>query len=739
MDQKAPELVPFPIYPLMLSGEEQDGESIFFTGFLRFNVAQGRGVYFFSPDAGVQNILARVTGNTRSEIQGTIGTYGNSIPNLFLINPNGIIFSRTASLDMGNAGLAVGGSGGSFIATTANAVLLGNSGIFSASEPTRSNLLDVKPSALLFNAIAAQEIVNQSQATQSVLGFSINGLQVPNGRSLLLVGGDVRLDGGTMRASGGQVELGGLAAPGQIGLSLEGNMLRLTFPNDLPRSDVFLRNNSKIAVPAGNGGSVTINARNIEISGSSRICAGIGAASTCGAASNPAFGSPNSQAGDITLNATEAVRIAQSSQVENDVSRNATGNSGNLNITANTLLVTDGSRLSASTFGRGNAGNILMQITGAALFSGSSTIIFTNVARNAVGNGGNITLYAGSVSVTDGAQLNSLTRGRGDAGNVTIQADSAVVVDGVGSSNGFPSGAFSNVEAGAIGNGGSINITADSLFLTNGGQLGALVRGATDGLPSGRGNGGTVNINVQDAVTIAGTSADGTQSGIFSSLGSGAVGSGGGINITAGSLAITDDARLSVSTFGRGNAGNILMQIAGAAVFRGDETLVVSNVGTDAIGNAGSIRLNANSVAVLEGAQLNSFTRGRGDAGNVTIQADGAVMFDGVGNSDDFPSAVLSNVEAGAIGNGGSVNITAGSLFLTNGGQLGAIVRGATDGLPGGRGNGGRINVNVRDAVTIAGTIADGTESGIFSSLGFGAVGSGGDSEHHSRDTCHHR
>ncbi|UBF25609.1 hypothetical protein K9N68_29240 [Kovacikia minuta CCNUW1] len=199
------------------------------------------------------------------------------------------------------------------------------------------------------------------------------------------------------------------------------------------------------------------------------------------------------------------------------------------------------------------------------------------------------------------------------------------------------------------------------------------------------------------------------------------------MNITAGTLAITDDAQLSVSTFGRGNAGNILMQIAGAAVFRGDETLVVSNVGSDSIGNAGSIRLNADSVSVLEGAQLNSFTRGRGDAGNVTIQANGAVVFDGVGSSDGFPSAVLSNVEAGAIGNGGSINITADSLFLTNGGQLGAIVRGATGVLRGGRGNGGTVNVNVQDAVTIAGTSADGTQSGIFSSLGSGAVGSGGE------------
>ena len=49
---------------------------------------------------------------------------------------------------MGKNGPNVGGTGGSFVATTANAVLLGNNGIFSASEPAKSNLLSVNPSAL---------------------------------------------------------------------------------------------------------------------------------------------------------------------------------------------------------------------------------------------------------------------------------------------------------------------------------------------------------------------------------------------------------------------------------------------------------------------------------------------------------------------------------------------------------------------------------------------------------------
>jgi large exoprotein involved in heme utilization and adhesion len=50
-------------------------------------------------------------------------------------------------------------------------------------------------------------IVNQSSATDS--NGNITGLQVSNGESLLLVGGDINLDGGGLSAPGGRIELGG--------------------------------------------------------------------------------------------------------------------------------------------------------------------------------------------------------------------------------------------------------------------------------------------------------------------------------------------------------------------------------------------------------------------------------------------------------------------------------------------------------------------------------------------------
>ena len=173
-----------------------------FHSFEQFNVNAGRGA-LFRPDSGIENIISRVTGGSRSEIFGTLGSLGGRA-NLFLINPIGIIFGPNARLNVG----------GSFVATTANAIQFGDQGFFSASAPDAPPLLVVKPSALLFNQIP-KSITNQSTV----------GLQLSANRSLLLVGGNVDLDGGLLRTQAGRIELGGLAGAGTVGLNVDGSSL----------------------------------------------------------------------------------------------------------------------------------------------------------------------------------------------------------------------------------------------------------------------------------------------------------------------------------------------------------------------------------------------------------------------------------------------------------------------------------------------------------------------------------
>lgn len=290
-----------------------------FHSFQEFNISEGRGAYFFSPSADIQNILARVTGNNPSEILGILGTFGSSSPNLFLINPNGIVFGENASLD----------TQGSFVGTTANGVQFGNQGIFSATNPQAARLLTINPSVLLFNQVQANGgIINQSQTPVAInpIGGYLRGLRVADGKSLLLVGGNINIDGGGIQAYGGNVELAGLAAPGNVGLNIAGDNLGLVIPENVERADVSLSNGAEVNVRGAGGGNIKIQARNVNLAGQSKLKAGI----------DIGLGTPNSKGGDININATGDTTLIDKSFIANVVQEKAFGQAGDINITTGT-------------------------------------------------------------------------------------------------------------------------------------------------------------------------------------------------------------------------------------------------------------------------------------------------------------------------------------------------------------------------------------------------------------------
>ena len=84
-----------------------------FHSFSQFNVNSGESVTFTASDADIANVIARVTGPGASNVDGLLRS---AVPgaNLFLINPNAIVFGPGAQIDVQ----------GSFVATTASYVRL---------------------------------------------------------------------------------------------------------------------------------------------------------------------------------------------------------------------------------------------------------------------------------------------------------------------------------------------------------------------------------------------------------------------------------------------------------------------------------------------------------------------------------------------------------------------------------------------------------------------------------------
>lgn len=146
----------------MIDGGTTTGSNLFHS-FSQFSVPTGGSAVFnINNTPNIQNIFSRVTGGAISNIDGLIGANGTA--NLFLINPNGIVFGPNANLDVQ----------GSFVATTANAIQFDNGEVFSASTPSAAPILAINPSAFLFNQVPAGAITNRSTA----------GLRVPAGQTL---------------------------------------------------------------------------------------------------------------------------------------------------------------------------------------------------------------------------------------------------------------------------------------------------------------------------------------------------------------------------------------------------------------------------------------------------------------------------------------------------------------------------------------------------------------------------
>ncbi|MEH2374744.1 two-partner secretion domain-containing protein [Nostoc sp.] len=197
------------------------GSSLFHS-FQEFSIREGRGAYFSNP-SGVENIFSRVTGSSASNIYGKLGVLGNA--NLFLLNPNGILFGPNASLDLN----------GSFLGSTGNSFNFGNGKEFSANNPTAPPLLSVSvPLGVQFNQEQPSAIANFGNLSTR--------------QNLTLLGGTVASTG-QLSAPGGQIVVAAVPSGSVVNLSSTGQ---------------FQNIDTLSSIGAGNSASLTELLRSVD-------------------------------------------------------------------------------------------------------------------------------------------------------------------------------------------------------------------------------------------------------------------------------------------------------------------------------------------------------------------------------------------------------------------------------------------------------------------------------------------
>lgn len=368
--------------------------------------------------------------------------------------------------------------------------------------------------------------------------------------------------------------------------------------------------------------------------------------------------------------------------ISNAVLSEAIATGGDININADWVSVTNGAQIFAGTFGRGDSGNINLNVNNAVSFdgvanNGNSSGALNLVQPGATGNAGNININARSLSLTGGAILQGDTEGNGNGGNVNINVTNSVVFDGIGSppdSDFVFSGAYSRVaDANAVGNAGNINITAGSVSITNGAVFSTITRG--------EGNAGDVNINASNSIVFEGqgpfeeSRQFSQSSGIFTNVKSTGLGSAGSVNLSSNSLFLRNGAAIFATTRGTGNGG------------------LFANTAENSTGAGGILTLSTNNLIVEDGAEINVSASGLGAAGNLEIFAPSITFNNG---------SLAAETRAGEFGN---IRIETGNLQLR---QNSSITTNAT-----GLATGGNIVINADTLV--AGENSDITANAVAS------------------------
>ncbi|MBD3884896.1 S-layer family protein [Phormidium tenue FACHB-886] len=606
----------------VITGGTRTGSNLFHS-FRDFSVARGRTASFQQIDPAIANVISRVTGGSASNINGAIEVLqvnGNvSSANVFLINPNGVLFGADASLNVG----------GSFLATTGDRLVFAD-GFEFRTDDTQTRLLTVSvPAGIQFGRTPGLiRNASISDLEQDEFGRAIaGGLQVNAGKTLALVGGAIKLPGGVMIAPAGRIELGSVGGQSTVGLQADPSGWRLTYAEAQDLQDITFTDTVLMDVSGIQGGSIQLRGGQITLTDNSLI-----SAYTLG----------DRDGGRIQVQA-DRLELDQRSFI--NTLTLGTGNSPAVVIRAHQVEVRGGSQISTRTAGAGVAGELTLVARDAVELDGEgSTLDFltglfaqADAAAPSSSSSGRISVSTRALYLRNGAQVSTSTLGAADAGDLEIRSETVELSGSLATENGevitsstgriFPSGLFADTDANASGNGGLLSVYTNRLQLRDG----AYIQTNTEG--SGRA--GDLSIRASDRVEVIGTAGEGlpptsiqaASGGVPRILGGGepsATGRGGTVSITTRNLQVAEGASIAVTSLnpnGAEGAGDIRIQ---AQVLSLDDR---GRLLTEAAsGNGGNMELRLENFLVLRRNSQISATAGveqrGGNGGNIYIESD---------------------------------------------------------------------------------------------------------------------
>ncbi|MGK7938310.1 MAG: filamentous hemagglutinin N-terminal domain-containing protein [Xenococcaceae cyanobacterium] len=682
-----------------ITGGERVGDNLFHS-FEEFSIPEGMEAIFENA-TDIQNIFTRITGSEISLIDGLLQTAGGA--NFFLINPNGIVFGQNAQIDVG----------GSFIATTANAIEFADGTSFAAhrNEPNVTLTISV-PIGLGFYGNngsitvngTGNQITNDSNFSPIEFSQQPSGISAPDGQTIGLIGNGIDFNSGVVTTEGGNIYISSVES-GSVGISQAENGLTLVEDGVTKYQDINLNQQSLIDASGEKVGNIFVSGQNINLKDGSFLLSQNRGSLSGGLinvnASETLNLSGTSPDGKISSNIRSATTLETTAADTLDPLNTRKG--AEINIYANQISLQDQARIRTNSFNEFIGGNINITVSDLVKLSDSSIAS----AAFDTGDAGNINLVASEFQLSDVGSIGSATVGFGNGGEIKIEAD---LIDISGSSTTARSViSASSLSSGEnAGDGGNITINTKELRIRDSASVSSS--------SFGDGNSGSITINAHESIEVSGKNPNfqgsnnpestirtavqianpGTQQAF--ELPALPTGEAGSLTINTPILNVAQEGVITVENQGAGSAGELNINAnnlnldqsgrmtaaaesgLGGEIFLNTQNLNISNdseitAAAGGEGAGGNITINTTNLTAKKNNNITA-SAAQGEGGNITINADNSLSLN---NQDSIATESAS-------ADGGDININTDQLQLNNNSQISTSAQGL--------GDGGNITIN---------------------------------------------
>jgi len=649
----------------IINGEHR-GNNLYHS-FEKFNIFEGNSVTFLS-EKNIQNIISRVTGGSKSIINGILKA---NTTNFILINPYGIYIGPNAKLDHNSNYFFLNVDYIKFEDGIFNKD--SDSTTLSCSTPSSFGFIDdniissieIDHSKIILNNNNSISFIGKEiYLTGNNISLISSNISINDNENIHNTNDDVLIDakgGINLISNNSEVNITDISKNGDINIincDLYSDNKSDLVKIDINANDLYI-NNSIIGTKDedGNEVKIDINANDLYIN-------------------NSIIGTKDEDGNEVKIDINANNLYAKDSTIGSEIERE---NNVHINISALDTIKFDNSNVSSIIYNTSIQDRKISLKAKNIFFNNSNIYCYSDGGAKSGDISINATeqaFFVGEKTTIDNSMYMYLnTQINEDVGNISIEAKMISFLDGAGISSSLPNG----------GNGGNIVLNATEYITISNSKDGKkstihaeisknsnnFRNNESNTQESNNGNAGKISLKAKK-ITI-------DSEGIISAESTGD-GTGGSIKIEADNVNIQNNAKLTTSTTSSGNAGEIIVKANNFTLNNNSEISSSSTMENQNGGLAGNIDIFSNNFNLQNQSIISTSTNNTGNAGKISIRGNSFT----INNKSEVKSSSTMEKQDGGLA--GEIDINVANFTISNDSKVSTLSMG--------EGTAGNININ---------------------------------------------